>query len=951
MKKDRFGPARFRLKAGLRTFRFWLWLIVLIGVIVPRRLRAGWRQEWEAELQYREAQLAQWDQLNWRTRLDLLWHSAGAFADALWLQPKRWEDEMIQDIRFGVRMLLKHKAFALIAILTLALGIGANTAIFSVANTLLLRPFPIKDADRLVDLHRPFTPGWEGFSYPDYLELRKRSGAVVDLFAMSHAELALGASGVGSKGVVDNEAEELHGLLVTGTYFSALGGNAALGRTLTPEDDQADGAHPVVVLSHGFWQRRFGAAPDIVGRTIQLNGRAFTVVGVAEAGFTGAGMGKPDVWAPLLTLDQLNPKDKMLTRRDEMWLHVRGRLKPGVSLRQAEAALAMALSQLEQDSPSSPPASPSRGVIGASIKIDLEKGPSFLPDPRKQIKLYPVTLASLEGPRMIQSLTTIMSVALGAVTLVMLIACLNVAGLMLARLAARQREIAVRLSLGASRLRLLRQLFTESLLLAVAGGLAGLLISRWSAQALSFVAYNRAIALDWRVMAYALGISVFTAVVVGLTPAWQTTRFDLIPVLKQEGTGFNLRATRFPLRSLLVVGQIALSLVLLLGAGLFARTLLSVVKIDPGFETKNLSVVKFRFGAPGSHDYDETSAAQFQRELQERLLATPLVKGAVWVGHVPLMDEPFDPDPGDARYWPDDGSASIVTMNGRPGIRARDPGNPATSNAVAPNYFAALGVPLLYGRAFTEQDTLDDKAVVVVNEALARRHWPGESPIGKSLITLGRKWEIVGVAKNTRSSLLYAANDPYLYRPLPSKEGRFGLWLLVRSEAADPAAMAATLQTIVRSLDPKLKIEVLQFEDVLKRPFKPLLTVAWLASAAGVLALALAVMGLYGVTAFVVVQRTHEIGVRMALGARAADVVRLALRQGLRLVIIGVAIGLSLSVAATRVLAAALFGVSPTDPLTFVATTLLLGLVALLACWVPARRATKVDPLVALRHE
>jgi putative ABC transport system permease protein len=636
-----------------------------------------------------------------------------------------------------------------------------------------------------------------------------------------------------------------------------------------------------------------------------------------------------------------------------MWLHVRGRLKPGVSLRQAEAALAMALSQLEQDSPSFPPASPSRSVIGASIKIDLEKGPSFLPDPRKQIKLYPVTLASLEGPRMIQSLTTIMSVALGAVTLVMLIACLNVAGLMLARLAARQREIAVRLSLGASRLRLLRQLFTESLLLAVAGGLAGLLISRWLAQALSFVANNPpgGIALDWRVMAYTLGISVFTAVVVGLAPARQSARFDLIPALKQEGTGFNLRATRFPLRSLLVVGQIALSLVLLLGAGLFTRTLLSVVKIDPGFETKNLSVMKFRFGAPGSNDYDETSAAQFQRELQERLLATPLVKGAVWVGHVPLMDEPFDPDPGDARYWPDDGSASIVNVNGRPGIRARDPGNPATSNAVAPNYFAELGVPLLHGRTFTEQDTLDDNAVVVVNEALARRHWPGESPIGKSLITRGRKWEIVGVAKNTRSSLLYAANDPYLYRPLPSKEGRFGLWLLVRSEAADPAAMGVMLRTIVRSLDPKLKIEVLQFEDVLKRPFKPLLTVVSLASLAGVLALAMAVMGLYGVTAFVVVQRTHEIGVRMALGARATDVVRLVLRQGLRLVIIGVAIGLSLSVAATRVLAAALFGVSPTDPLTFVVITLLLGLVALLACLVPARRATKVDPLVALRHE
>ncbi|HEU0178361.1 MAG TPA: ABC transporter permease [Blastocatellia bacterium] len=861
-------------------------------------------------------------------------------------------DTLWQDLRYALRMLRRNPGFAAVAVLTLALGIGANTAIFSVANTLLLRPFPIKDADRIVDLRRSFHPRWEGFSYPDYLELRKRSGAVADLFAFSDAELALGASDVGSKATVDNEAEELHGLLVTGTFFSSLGGNAALGRTLTPDDDQADGAHPVVVLSHRFWQRRFGAAPDIVGQSILLNGRAFTVVGVAEADFTGAGTGKPDVWAPLLMRDQLNPKDKLHTRLDDLWLHVRGRLQPGVELQQAEATMAMAFSQIEQDNPSFA-SGHIKGIVRVTInENDPEKRPSFAPAPRPRIKLYPVTLASMEGPEMIQSLTTIMSVALGAVTLVLLIACLNVAGLTLARLASRQREIAVRLSLGASRARLLRQLFTESLLLAVVGGLAGLLLSHWMAQALSFVAYNPpgGIALDWRVMAYTLGISVLTAVVIGLTPAWQTTRFDLIPALKQEGTGFNLRAPRFPLRSLLVVGQIALSLVLLLGAGLVARTLLSVVKLDPGFETKNLSIAQIRYNSPGSSDYDETRAAQFQRELQERLLATPPVIDAVWVGHVPLMDEPFDPDPGDASYYLDDGSASIGEVNGVTVITARTPPIRATSNAVEPSYFAALGVPLLSGRTFTEEDTRDDKAVVVVNEALARRHWPGESPLGKSLLTRGRKWEIVGVAKNTRNNLFYAANEPYLYLPLHRTEGRFGLWLLVRSEG-DPSALAATLRTTVQSLDPKLKIQVRQFEDVLKHPFEPLLTGASLAGLAGLLALALAVMGLYGVTAFVVVQRTHEIGVRMALGARAADVVRLVLRQGLRLVIIGVALGLPISAAVTRVLAAALFGISPTDPLTFGATSLLLSLVALIACWIPARRATKVDPLDALRHE
>jgi putative ABC transport system permease protein len=845
---------------------------------------------------------------------------------------------MIQDIRFGARMLRTHKGFALISILTLALGIGANTAIFSVANTFLLQPLPIKDADRIVHVVRPFTRGDEGFSYPDYLELRKRTGAVVDLVAISYAELVLGAPGVGSKAAVDSELEELRALLVTGTYFSAHGGTAAMGRMLTPEDDQAAGTHPVVVLSHGFWQRRFGSAPDIVGQSILLNGRAFTVVGVAEEGFRDLSKKAPEVWVPLLMRDQLEQKEDLLTRRDAIWLNVRGRLQPGVSLKQAEAALAVAFSQLEQER--------------TNFAAESKPGSTELASVR-QIKLYPAVLATREGTDMIQTLTTMASVMLGAVTLVLLIACLNVAGLMLARLAARQREIAVRLSLGASRLRLLRQLFIESLMLAGAGGLAALLISRWMVQALVILIgsdefMHRGVPIDWRVLAYTLGVSVLTAVVVGLAPAWQSTRFDLISGLKQEGTGFNLRAPRFPLRSVLVVGQIALSLVLLLGAGLFARTLLSLAANDPGFETKNLSVVQFRFEAPGSHAYDETRAVQFQNELQERLLATSMVKEAVWVRRVPLSDGPFGGDPNNERYWLDDGSASIVNVNGRAGIRASGRGHFAASNVVAPNYFAALGVPLLYGRTFTDEDPRNKKPVVVINEALARRHWPGENPIGKSLLIRDRKWEIVGVAKNTRNTLHHAANEPFLY--LPSRGGGLGLRLLVKSEAA-PGALAATLRGTVRQLDPNLKFEVRQFADLLKRTFWPLRLATLLASSAGVLALALAVMGLSGVTAFVVVQRTREIGIRMALGARATDVVRLVLRQGLRLVIIGVTFGLLISAVATRVLAATLFGISPTDPLTYGVITLLLGLVALAACWLPSRRATKVDPIVALRND
>jgi len=895
-------------------FRFWLWLIRAIGVIVPLRLRANWRREWEAELRHREETLAEWDRLDWRAKLDLLRRSTSAFWDAVWLQPKRLEDEMFQDLRFGVRMLLKSKGFTLVALLTLALGIGANTAIFSVVNAVLLQPLRLKDADRIVDV-RTYTPRdlrASGFSYPNYLDLRNLSAATVDLFAATGINLVLGpvlgttpgTSGAERGATVEREAEDLRGLLVSGTYFSALGGKALLGRLLTVDDDRAPGAHPVVVLSHGFWQRRFGAAPDVVGQTILLNAHSFTVVGVAEPSFIGPERETPDVWAPLLMNDQLDTEENLLSERNSDWLGVMGRLRPGVSRQQAEAALDIAFSQLK----------PGRPEFFRSV----------------QIKLYP---ASLLSPLARQILTKVASVALGAVTLVLMIACLNVAGLMLARMAARQREIAVRLSLGASRGRLLRQLFTESLLLAGLGGLSGLLISRWAAQALSIPLAEfmpRGVDLDWRVIAYTLGVSILTAVVIGLLPAWQTTRFNIVLALKREGAGFNQRLARFRLRSAMVVGQIAISLVLLAGAGLFARALLRAMTIDPGFEIKNLSMVEFKLQALG---YDETRAAQFHRDLEERLVAIPTVKEVVWVGIAPLGGRVKADSYGPDGRKPLEGEATVMASN----------------NTVSSNYFAALGVPLLLGRTFTEQEARGEAAVVIINESLARRHWPGENPIGKYLWFEDSAKEIVGVAKDTRNTDLDVADEPYIYLPLPFKDRR-GLRLLVKSDAAS-GALAESLRATVRSLDPKQKIEVRQLADVVKGSFGPLRLGATLASLFGALALALAAMGLYGVMAYAVGRRTHEIGVRMALGARGVDVLRLVLRQGLLLVIIGVSLGLAISVGATRVLRAALYGVSPTDPLAFAAITSLLGIVALLACYIPARRATKVDPMVALRHE
>src|SRR5262245_29369374 len=468
-------------------------------------------------------------------------------------------ERLLQDLRFGLRILRKRPGFLLFAILTLALGIGVNTAIFSVANAVLRQPLPIKDGDRIVDLRcfSPRDPIPHGIHYAGYLELRKQVGAYVDLFGISRDNLVLGASAAGNNAVANSEAEELQGLFVTGNYFSALGGRALLGRTLTPEDDQEVGAHPVVVMSHGFWQRRFGAAPDIVGHTILIKGRAFTVVGVAEASFSRAEKRAADVWLPLLMHDQFKRTYNPLIPPGPS-PNVMGRLQPGVSLKQANAAVELAISRMEW------------------------RHNRYEPD--HQTKLYQASPYSWED---LQVVTVAASAVLVVVALVFLIACLNITGLMLARMATRQREIAVRLSLGASRGRVVRQLFTEGLLLAGMGGLAGLLLSRWVTGVLRFMGGDVPnIVLDWRVMAYTLGISMLTAVVIGLLPAWQTTRFDLLPALKQEGTGFNLRASRFPLRSMLVVGQIALSLVLLIGVGSFGRAILHMMTVDPGFDPK-----------------------------------------------------------------------------------------------------------------------------------------------------------------------------------------------------------------------------------------------------------------------------------------------------------------------------------------------------------------------------
>jgi predicted permease len=816
--------------------------------------------------------------------------------------------DLRQDLRYGARMLMKNPGFTLIAVITLSLGIGANAAIFSVVNTVLLQPLPIRDGARIVELRlQSQQNALADFSYSDFTEMRARSGDSIDLFAnYGPISVTLGAAPAlteNNTGATDDDERERVGVRpVSGNYFAVLGAAMTMGRMLNAADDQTPGAHPVVVLSHGFWQRRFGSDPEIIGKTLILKSQSFTVVGVAAPDFIGTGKRAPDVWAPLTMLPRLWDGKDLLIDRDSSWLRVEGKLKPRVSRRRAEGKLDFVFSQMSQDR--------AERLRNSRVKL-----------------LSP----SLLGPEDRKLFEKIAGVALGAVALVLLIACANVANLMLARMATRQREVAVRLALGASRGRMIRQLFAESLLLAGLGGLGGLIVSRWAVAALGIPLWEilpQGAHLDIRVIGYTAGLSILTAIAFGLTPAWQATRLDLVQALKREGGLFGQRLARSRFRGALVVVQVAVSLVLLIGAGLFVRALHQAINLHPGFDIKNNWVIEYDLSRRG---YDQARAAQFNRDIEERVEAMPSVKAVVWVGDAPLGDHNSFTNIGIAGHKPSPGEPTLYSKY----------------NTVSLNYFSALSVPLLRGRAFNEEEVNAGRPVVVISESLARTHWPNEDPLGKRLwVPRDGSAEVIGVASD---SLVHAGYAPYFYQPVRPQD-QLGLRLLVKT-GADLPAIGTALKESVQSLDIKLKVKVRRHEADVKDKFGPIQLGATLSSLFGVLALALAAMGLYGVMAYAIEQRTHEIGVRVALGARAADVLRLVLRQGMTLVAIGVLIGLIGSAAATRILRAALYGISPTDPLTFIAITLILGAVALLACYIPARRATRVDPMDALRHE
>ena len=809
-----------------------------------------------------------------------------------------------QDLRYGARMLLKKPGFTLIAIITLALGIGANTAIFSLVNTMFLRPLPVEKPKQLVALNSVSLNGernFPAFSIPNYRDLRDRNDVLAGLAAYRIAPISLSNNGVNTR---------LWGYLATGNYFEMLGVKPALGRFFTPEDDKAPGAHPVAVVTHDCWQRRFAGDPNIVGKNVLVNGRSYTIIGVAAPGFYGAEIGyKTEMWFPMMMLAQIEAGRDYLNDRGTWNFFVQGRLKPGVSVAQAEAALKNIAAQLAREFPKE-----NEGIT---------------------IALSPPGLfgAFMRGPIM-----GFAGVLIAVVGLVLLLACTNLANLLLAHATERRKEIAIRLAIGAGRWRLVRQLLTESVALAALGGAFGLALAYWLVDAvMAFkpplgIPLTTELHLDARVLLFTIAVSLLTGVVFGLLPALQATKPELVPALKDETSIGGYR--RSWLRSGLVVMQVALSLVLLICAGLVLRGLQNAQRLSPGMVAQGAVEMSFDLGLQG---YDGPRIQQFKQQILARARVLPGVQAVGLTDFVPLSMNMNN---------------NAVYIEGQPAPQGANVPLAMTSRAT-PGFLAALGTQLLQGRDFTEQETEAKQRVAVVNETFARRFWLGQSPLGKRFSFEGAAgpWiEIVGLMQDGKYFSLSEEAQSFVYVNLRPDSGSF-LTLVART-AGDPQALIAALRREFQQLDANLPVyNVKTLTEHMAVPLFPGRVAATLLGSFGLLALLLAAIGIFGVMSYAVTQRTREIGIRMALGANAAGIFRLVVGHGLTLTAIGLGIGLAVAVAGTRLLATLLFGVSATDPLTFAVIALLLALVALLACWIPARRATKVDPMEALRAE
>ncbi|HJT29660.1 MAG TPA: ABC transporter permease [Pyrinomonadaceae bacterium] len=830
---------------------------------------------------------------------------------------------MIKDIRFAVRSLLKRPGFTVIAVLTLALGIGANTAIFSVVNATLMQTPPVSDPERLVFVFNG--PAGNVFSYPDYAAVRDQNNVLDGLIAWGGISASLNSN---------DQTDLVTGAIVTGNFFEVLGVRAQLGRVITTEDDKTPGAHPVAVISQGLWQGRFAGDPNIIGRQLLLNGNNFTVIGVLPKGFDGLQLGiTRDLYVPMMMQATMRPpragfsgemNPDLLQARGNRWLYSVGRLMPGVTEAQAQSSLALITKQLEEAYPQQ------SGGRGISIS----------------------PLSATDDPTGRQQLSSVARLLMAVVGIVLLIACANVANLLLARSSVRTKEIAVRLAIGATRRRIIRQLLTEGVLLATLGGAAGLLLAWWTARTISAappptsaLPITPQFSIDLRVLLFTLGISLLAGIIFGLAPALRASKPALIPALKDDSATFFERTRMFTLRNLLVVTQVALSVVLLIAAGLFLRSLWQAQRIDPGFDAEKIVGLPLNINLLR---YTRVQGREFYRQVTERVEAIPGVESA-----------------SVARIAAVSGNSSVrsLLIEGRAGsdnqFRSDNSGPVAendesvSANVIGPKYFQTMGIPFLQGRDFNAQDSDDHPPVVIVNEAFVRRHFPNEDALGKRLSFNGPKgpWrEIVGVVHTSKYRSLGEAPTPVAYLALQQNH-ETGMTLHVRTRV-DPSSVAGVIRNEVQSLERNLPLgnPELMSERVTNSLYAARMGAILLAVFGGV-ALLLASIGLYGVMSFAVARRTRELGIRVALGAQPGDVFRLVLLQGMTLVIAGLVLGIGVALAVTRLLASFLYGVTTMDALTFTAIPALLTAVALLACYLPARRATRVEPLVALRYE
>jgi predicted permease len=805
---------------------------------------------------------------------------------------------IFQDLRYATRSLLKHRNFTTAALLTLALGIGINTSIFTLLYSVAFRPLPVKNPDRVVNVYQilegEYSRQVEGnvamLSYPEYLNYRDGAAGVSDLAAAADLKLYLGG----------NNLERINGLMVTDNYFSLLGGGSAVGRTFFDKECQKPLQCPVAVLSYGFWQRKFGSDASVVGSSLKLNRQHFTVLGVAAKDFQGAEMTVPDVWIPLTMQPALMPESKFLELANCSWLNVVGRLKDNVSLQQVQARMQLVAARMDQDYP------------GRKSTVNVMPG-SYLNLPEVRSEGIPIAL-----------------LVMAAVGLVLLIACANVSNLMLARAAARRKEIAVRLALGASRSRLVRLLLTESLLLAILGGLAGLILATALPPVLLSIIPEGGLDVDFTpnatVFAYMFLISLITGVAFGLLPAMQSTKPNLTDALK--ATRSQPRLSRPRLRNLLVIGQVAVSLVLLSGAGLLVRGLQQAQSTDLGFDQKNLIVVSMDLTSQG---YDEPRATSFQTLLSERLKALPGIRSVSLAQTVPFAG----------------------TRNGTIDIEGVGSGLDVGANEVSIEYFQTLGVPLRRGRYFTDEDARSGQAPAVISQTMANRFWPGVESVGKRFRDNdGTSHEIIGVVADISSAHIGKLDGPFFYTPA-SPVRLTGHSFVLRTNANVAASMSAVREA-ARSLDAGVFVNVEPLEENVRRGLEPARMSAWFSGTVSLLALLIALTGIYGMLSFLVVERTSEIGIRMALGAQRRNVLLLIVSDGMKLVAVGVVIGVAAAFVFTKVMASLLFGLgqgTSSDAVTIAGVAIGALAVALLACYIPARRATKVDPLVALRND